>query len=381
MSRGWKIAIGVLVALAVLLALNTVALDNETKAPEVTIEGGEIVELPGGRIQVLDEEPAAGGGKGRRGASTPAPIVLIHGYSASLHWWDRMAPELTDAGHRVVRVDLLGHGGSDKPSSGYEITSQASLVAGALNQLGVEGAVVVGHSMGGSVATALAERSSELVDRVVTIDTAPAPGYGGLNLMAQAQYVPVLGEAMWRFAHVGPWQDPLVESGYKQAFAPGYEIESGFPNPDQVVEDYDAMTYTSFDQAHAGSDEFQDERSLADRLTAAAVPVLAIFGSEDQLYDDPAETLAGYEEVPGATTAEIEGAGHSPNVERPRETAALIREFAANASDAEIGPPPEPGGTKSGRKGGRGRADDGGKPGGGRDGRGKGGGRQGQKRS
>ena len=75
---------------------------------------------------------------------------------------------------------------------------------------------------------------------------------------------------MWRFGRVGPWQDSVVKSGYAQAFAPDFDIDNGFPNPDQVVDDYDAMTYTSFDQAAAANDDFLDERPLTERLTAAA---------------------------------------------------------------------------------------------------------------
>ena len=327
MKRRWKVLIGAGVVIPLLLVLNTIALDNETKGAGVTYEGARILDLPGGLVQVLSEGVAIEDAK--PGPAHP-PIVLIHCYSCSMHWWDRMAPELTDE-HSVTRVDLLGHGGSEKPSSGYAIEAQADLVAGALNELGVEGAVVVGHSMGASVATALAESSSELVDRVVIIDEAPDSSYGGLDLVAKLQYVPVLGEAMWRFGHVGPWQDSLVKSGYGQAFAPGFDIDTGFPNPDQVVEDYDAMTYTSFDQAGAANSDFLDEQPLTERLTAAAVPVLAIIGSEDQTLDDPAEALAAYGQVPGAVTHEIEGAGHSPNVEEPTETAALISDFAAEA--------------------------------------------------
>ena len=74
--------------------------------------------------------------------------------------------------HRVVRIDLIGHGGSEKPQSGYEIDSQAAAAAEALNSLGVQGATVVGHSLGGSVATSLAEQASELVDRIVLIGVA-----------------------------------------------------------------------------------------------------------------------------------------------------------------------------------------------------------------
>ena len=338
MKTRWKVLIGLLIVLAALLVLNTVALNSETKAAEVTIDGGEIVDLPGGQVQVLDENPSAKG---------PA-IVLIHGYSASLHWWDRLAPILA-RDHRVVRIDLLGHGGSEKPSSGYEIPQQAGLVAGAMNELGVEGAVVVGHSMGGTVATSLAEQSSELVDRVVLIDSSPAPGYGGLDLLAKLQYVPVLGQALNRVTDA-PGADSLIKAGYAQAFAPDYELENGFPNPNQVVEDWDAMTYTAFDKARQATDDFIEEQGLPERLITAAVPVMAIFGAEDQLFDDPAEALAAYEEVPGAQTAEIEGAGHSPNVEKPDETAALIQEFTANVSDADIGPPPEPGDGKKDKK-------------------------------
>jgi pimeloyl-ACP methyl ester carboxylesterase len=324
MKRRWKVLIGVVVLLAILLTLNTIALDNETKGAEVTFEGGELLDLPGGEVQIL-EDPVT--------SPDPdlPPIVLVHCYSCSLHWWDRMAPLLTDAGYRVIRIDLLGHGGSAKPSSGYSIASQAGLLAAVMNEVEAEGAVVVGHSMGASVATSLAASSSELVDRVVIIDEPPDLTYGGLDLFAKLQYIPVLGEAMWRFGHVGPWQGPLVKSGYGQAFAPDFDIDSGFPNPDQVVEDYDAMTYTSFDQAGAANSDFLDEQPLTERLTAAAVPVLAIIGSEDQTLDDPAEALAAYGQVPGAVTHEIEGAGHSPNVEEPAETAALISDFAAEA--------------------------------------------------
>jgi pimeloyl-ACP methyl ester carboxylesterase len=328
LKRRWKVLIGAGVLLAVLLLLNTLALDNETKAAETTIEGGEILELSGGEVQVY-EDPVS-----RPDPNLP-PIVLLHCYSCSLHWWDRMAPDLTDAGHRVIRMDLLGHGGSAKPSSGYGIDAQASLVAEAMNQTEVEGAVVVGHSMGGAVASALAESSSELVDRVVIIDEAAEDGQGSLSLLARAQYVPVLGEALFRVGGVGPWSDAVIKDGYAQAFAPGYDLADGFPNPDQVVNDLEAMTYTSFDSSHSEARSFIEERPLTERLTAAAVPLLVIFGDEDQIYDDPAAALETYEEVPGAITEMIDGAGHSPNVEAPGETAALIEDFAAEAVAAK----------------------------------------------
>ncbi len=323
MRRGWKILIGVVVALAVLLVVNTIIVDNETKEAELTIDGGEILQLPGGNVQVLDE-----------GVGSQSPIVLLHCYACSLHWWDEIAPILA-RNHRVIRIDLLGHGGSQKPSGGYSITDQAALVAGALDQLGVEGAVVVGHSMGFDVATALAESSSQLVDRLVNIDAGPSEDSCSVAFVAKLGYTPVIGEAMWRLT-----PDFAIEDGYGEAFAPGYDLADGFPNPDQVVNDFGAMTYTSFKDAFDGDEDYEQEAPLDDRLRGIPVPLLSIFGAEDQICE-PEESQAAYAALPGARVATVKGAGHSPNVEKPAETAALIEEFAADAGDDTVKPPPK----------------------------------------
>ena len=323
MSRGARIALAILIALAVLLAINTVIVDGQTKDAEVTVDGAQILRLPAGDVQVLDE-PAQ-----LRGSVTGPPIVLLHCYGCSLQWWDAMAPLLAKR-HRVVRIDLLGFGGSEKPKSGYAMDEQAATVAAALNQLGVAGAVVVGHSMGFSVATALATEHSELVDRLVNLDEGPSPDDCDSPFLAKLEYAPVLGEAIWR---VTP--DFLVKDGYSDAFAPGYEV------PDFVVDGYDAMTFTSFEDSHQENEDYRDEISLADRLRTSAIPLLSIFGSEDQICDVDSSQEA-YRSVPGSRVAEVDGAGHSPNVEKPQETAALIEEFAAEAGDEAASPKPPP---------------------------------------
>jgi pimeloyl-ACP methyl ester carboxylesterase len=324
--RGWKILIGVLVALAVLLAINLLIVNAQTKDAAVTVDGGQILSLPGGDVQVTDSGDP-------KGANPGAPIVLIHCFGCSLNWWDGMMPLLT-RNHRVIRIDLLGHGGSAKPKSGYAIEDQARLGAGALDRLGVQGAVVVGHSLGASVAVSLAQQASELVDRVAIIDQAPDSSYGGLDFLSKVTTWPVIGQAMWRVKF-----GSLIKQGYKQAFAPGYDIESGFENPDQVVEDNKAMTFTSYTDTIDAEEDFTDAMPLDERMRQAAVPLMVIFGSEDQIYDvGPA--LSAYKAVPGVRTAEIQGAGHSPNVEKPQETARLVLEFAADASDDSIPPPP-----------------------------------------
>jgi pimeloyl-ACP methyl ester carboxylesterase len=306
MGRGWKIAIGIVVALAVLLGVNAVIVDHETKSAGVTEPGGRILDLPGGQIEIVE--------KGPRQAS---PIVLIHCFSCAINWWDQMMPSL-DRKHRVVAVDLLGHGGSEKPTSGYTIPNQADLVAAALDRLGVRDAVVVGHSLGGSVAVGLAERSPELVRKVMIVDTPPNHSGSSLGLVAKLGFAPVIGEFFWR---VKP--DFAVKKGLGVAFAPGFEV------PDEFVEDVKRMTFSSYDDSPRGSDDYTKEEGLDRRMKETGKPLLVIMGAEEQIIDEPAKRLAEYRSTyPGTETKLIAGAGHSPNVEKPAETAALLLAFA-----------------------------------------------------
>lgn len=302
MGRSAKIAAVVLVVLVALLGLNALVTGVETKSAEVTVEEGRIVSLPGGDLQVVDRGPRGG-----------PPIVLLHCFTCAIDWWDRMMPRLERA-HRVVAVDLLGHGGSEKPSSGYTIESQADLVAEALGRLGVRDAMVVGHSLGGAVSVALAERSPQLVNRLVIIDTTPG-GEADLGLLAKLTFTPVLGEALWRIK-----TDFATRKGLEVAFAPGFDV------PDAFVDDLNRMTFSSYDSAD--STDYSDEESLGARMQATGKPLLVIMGSEEQIIDDPRATLARYaREAPGTIAKLIAGAGHSPNVEKPAQTAALVLQF------------------------------------------------------
>ena len=152
MGRGWKIGIGVAVALIALLLVNALIVDGKTESAAVTVPGGRILDLPDGEMQVVEGGPRTGD-----------PIVLIHCFSCAIDWWDGMRPRL-EADHRVVAIDLLGHGGSEKPGSGYTPANQAKLVAQALEKLRVRDAEVVGHSLGGAVSVALAEQAPRLVE-------------------------------------------------------------------------------------------------------------------------------------------------------------------------------------------------------------------------
>ncbi len=305
MGRGWKILIVALVALVVLLGVNAVVTDGETKDAEVNEPGGRILHLPGGDIQVVEKGPP----------NAPA-IVLVHCFSCAINWWDGMMSRL-DRTHRVIAVDLLGHGGSEKPTSGYTIPNQADLVAQALARLGVRRVEAVGHSLGGSVVTALAEQSPQLVERVVIIDTAPTHHESSLGLIANAAFAPVVGQALWRIK-----PDFAVRKGLEVAFAPGFDV------PDEFVADVNRMTYSSYHDSPQGSDDYSKEEGLDRRMKASGKPLMVLMGAEEQIVEEPAARLAEYRRTyPGTVTHLIQGAGHSPNVEKPAETAALVLGF------------------------------------------------------
>jgi pimeloyl-ACP methyl ester carboxylesterase len=320
----WKIILGLLGVIAVLLAINTVTTRSQTKPAEVTADGARILELSRGDVQVADTGDPGGAGQ---------PIVLIHCYTCSLHWFDRLEPLLAES-HRVIRIDLLGFGGSEKPESGYEIPAQAAVVAEAMNELDVQGALVAGNSLGAMVTASLAEQASQLVDRAVVIDMAPnTRDFGdGLPFIAQLGYVPVLGEALWR---VTP--NFAVRDAYKESFAPGFDVESGFDDPDQVVADFDAMTYTSYETTPDEADAYTDEIPLDERFRQVPVPLLVIFGAEDQVFDAE-RALEGFADVPGVQTELVEDAGHAPQVEQPERVATLLDEFSV---DVEPAAPPQ----------------------------------------
>jgi pimeloyl-ACP methyl ester carboxylesterase len=307
MRRGWKIGIGVLVALIALLLVNAVIVDGKTESAAVTVPGGHILDLPDGEMQVVEGGPRSG-----------SPIVLVHCFTCAIDWWDRVRPAL-ERKHRVIAVDLLGHGGSEKPGSGYTPENQAKLVAEALRKLHVRDAEVVGHSLGGSVSVALAQQDPRLVNRVAIIDMPPDNSYGDLGFIAGLAFQPVLGEALWRIK-----PDFSIRDGLSVAFAPGFDV------PDAFVDDVKRMTYTSYDESPTGTEDFIGDESLDRRMRPTGKPLMVLMGAEEQIVNDPRRALRQYASGdPGAETHLIAGAGHSPNVEKPAETAHLILEFGA----------------------------------------------------
>jgi pimeloyl-ACP methyl ester carboxylesterase len=281
-------------------------MDRETKAAKADV--GKLIDLPGGDLQVREDGPAN------------APnIVLLHGFACSIRWWEDMIPALA-RDHHVITFDLLGHGGSAKPREGYGMESQARRVSAALDQLDVRRATIVGHSMGGAVATALAELRRPLVASMVLLDSGSDVSDGQLPFTARLGFVPVLGEAIRRVV-----PDSMIRNGLESAFAKGFDV------PDRFVDDFRDMTYSSYDSSHNGADDYRDEMGLADRLADEHVPLLVIFGAQDDIAEP--RSAHDYRKVPGARIVLLDDAGHSPHVEKPAATARLVLNFLEQLRD------------------------------------------------
>ena len=102
------------------------------------------------------------------------PVVVLHGAASSCHWYDLVIPHMGD-GNRVIALDQRGHGKTDQPSTGYDWRTLAGDVVGALDQLGIQQAAVVGHSWGVSTALSVTTMHPDRVKALVMVDG----GFGG----------------------------------------------------------------------------------------------------------------------------------------------------------------------------------------------------------
>lgn len=256
-----------------------------------------MVRAGGLSLHVADEgDPAA-----------PA-VVFANALGCDLRVWDAVLP-LLPAGLRLVRCDKRGHGLSDAAAGPYGIADLADDLAAILDALGVAGAVVVGLSVGGMIAQALAQARPDLVGALVLSGTAPKIGTaavwderialverGGVAALAEGTlerwFTPAFRADATRLA---PWRNMLVRCPV-----------DGYVATCRAIRDAD----------------------LTEVTRAIGQPTLAMAGDRDGS-TPPDLVRACAELIPGARFALIEGAGHIPGVERPEAVAALIAGFLA----------------------------------------------------
>jgi pimeloyl-ACP methyl ester carboxylesterase len=243
-------------------------------------------------------------------ARQTVPVVFIHGFGADRSVWRQVVP-LLEPGTETISLDLPGHGAEAARPAG-NIEEIAFLLSDRLEEMGVGNAHLVGHSLGGAAALALA-RLGRLTVRSVTL-LAP----GGLGPEINAGFVTGLARATtvqalerWLTVMVG---DPLaLPTGYAQAALRQME-KTG--NRDALA----AIAESLFPDGTQGFD-------LMSALAALDVPTRLIWGRLDRVIP-----VAHAARAPGfAAVHLLDGIGHVPQIEAPALTARLITETVRSA--------------------------------------------------
>lgn len=232
--------------------------------------------------------------------------------------WDPQVPALADAGYRVVRCDLPGHGESPVPSGSFD---EAGDIAGLLTGLGIARAAVIGSSGGGRVALDVAARWPERVTALALLCTAlrghePSPALSAF----------------------GDREDALLEAG-DVAAATELNVELWLgPEADGDTRDaVRAMQRHAFEVQLAAADvECEPVRPEVD-LTRITAPVLLVSGAHDLPdFREIAVHLTGL--LPRARHTELDWAGHLPSLERPDLTNTVLLDFLSQ-NDAQRNTP------------------------------------------
>ena len=246
------------------------------------------------------------------------PLVLISGLGYSLWQWHLMVPYLEKHFH-VITLDNRGVGQTDKPAGQYTASMLAKDTIGLLDTLGIDKAVVMGHSMGGFVAQAMALEYPERVSKLILAST----NFGG------PRHVPVTAEAMAVLSDVT--SDPMtrLRNGIVVSTAPGFAERQ--PELIQTWLDWrvanplDLAGYQS--QMAIGLGLMAEEAAFESKLPNVTAPALILFGEHDKVVP-PANADLLAKQLKGSQTRILPDAGHFFPLEVPEEASQVVIQFA-----------------------------------------------------
>lgn len=244
-------------------------------------------------------------------AGRGAPVVLLHGLGGDgSRWGPVIEPLARDV--RVLALDQIGFGQSDKPLANYHSGMLAEILAGFLRALGIPRASLVGNSMGASVATYMALHYPAMVDGLVLVDGA------GYRRRPGAGPPPD--------AHRRQIQNGVTQAETREFFRILFYDKSRVT--DRLVEEQLTMRLRS---AYAIS-KMQEagEKGLGgvtdEEVRGIRAPTLIIWGRYDEL-SSPATADRLHKDIAGSHKVLIDKAGHLPQIEQPEEFVRLVREF------------------------------------------------------
>ncbi|TCZ58567.1 alpha/beta fold hydrolase [Roseicella aquatilis] len=241
-----------------------------------------------------------------------APLVLLHGLFGSAGNWGAIQKRLA-ATHRVIALDLRNHGASGRAAA-MDYPAMADDVAETLRALGAAPAAVLGHSMGGKVAMALALAQPALVERLVVADIAPVTYPPALRGYVAAMRAVPLPAGLTRREADAALAGSVPEPGIRAFLLQNLRFGEGAP-----------------------------QWRLALEEIAAAMPVIEGFPDLAGRYDGPVLVLGGERSsyvrpehhdhirslFPAAEFATVPGSGHWVHAENPPGFLALVEPFLA----------------------------------------------------
>lgn len=265
------------------------------------------------------------------GQGQPA-IILLHGFGASTFSWREVTGPLSRLG-RVIVYDRPAFGLTERPlpqewqdpalQNPYSLQAQPDLLFGLLDALGIEQAILVGNSAGGTVAINAALARPERVQALVLVDAAVYQTGGSpawLRWLLQTPQADRLGVLLARrFSSSGidflyrAWHDPSRVTP---------EIMDGYRKPLQAVH---------WDVALWQMTKASRSRDLSERLGELNMPVLVLTGDDDQIV--PTEnSLQLAKAIPAAQIVVFENCGHLPQEECPRAFLQAVEPFISQLS-------------------------------------------------
>jgi pimeloyl-ACP methyl ester carboxylesterase len=280
----------------------------------------QFVPIDGLSVHLRDEGPR----------DDPAPIVLLHGTSSSLHTWQGWTDALRDQ-RRVVRFDMPGFGlTGPAPDGVYTIDRYVATVMRVVDELGIRHFVLVGNSLGGYVAWATALQHPERVTALVLVDSAGYPFRSqSAPLAFRIARTPVLGSLL---GDVLPRS--LVESSLRNVYGKPCRV-----TPQLVDQYFDLATRAGNRKALVTRFEQTQPGQLAERVPELNLPTLILWGGRDRLIPpDSGERFA--REIRGSRLIVFPELGHVPHEEDPGQTVKPVLLFLDALQASQPAAPP-----------------------------------------
>jgi pimeloyl-ACP methyl ester carboxylesterase len=268
---------------------------------------GEFLDLSGARIYYY--------AAGTRGAGNP--VVFVHGFATSGHLWTDVVP-LMPPGHRLVVLDLLGYGRSDRPGRrDVDIRAHANRVVELLDELRIDSACVVGHGFGGGIAQSLAVRHADRVSHLCLIDSVAFDRWPNLRLRIARAALPLTTLLPPR----------SIAAGLRRALARGYADAARVARSiDMYVRPFADDAGRQALVAHLRAMHSDETADLATRLSGITIPTAVVWGRHDNVM--PLEVGRELQAaIPGASLSILDDARHFPPEEAPRPVADVLADL------------------------------------------------------